>query len=75
MNIFNIFISIFGGMLNPEVLKCHEDFITLETHVQQGNSVAQDLPPTGSEANTTICFFYIYIGYRFPLSLSTIVFL
>ena len=29
---------------------------------------------TGSEANTTICFF-IYIGYRFPLSLSTIVFL
>ena len=34
-------------------------------------SVARDLPPTGSEANTTICF-YIYIGYRFSLSLSTI---
>ena len=40
--------------------------------LQQGNSVAQDLP--GSEANTTNLFF-IYIGYRFPLSLSTIVFL
>ena len=23
-------------MLNPEVLKCHEDLITLETYVQQG---------------------------------------
>ena len=32
---------------------------------RQGNSVARDLPPTGSEANTTI-FVYIYIGYRFP---------
>ena len=41
---------------------------------KQGNSVARDLPPTGSEANTTICLF-IHIGYRFPLSLSTIVFL
>ena len=40
--------------------------------IQQGNSVARDLPPTGSEANTTIVVFSIYIGYRFPLSLSTI---
>ena len=39
-------------MLNPEVLKCHEE--------QQGNSVARDLPPTGSEANTTIVVF-LYI--------------
>ena len=38
--------------------------------MKQGNSVTRDLPPTGSEANTTILF--IYIGYRFPLSLSTI---
>ena len=28
-------------------------------------------PPTGSEANTAF-FVYIYIGYRFPLSPSTI---
>ena len=38
--------------------------------MKQGNSVARDLPPTGSEANTTI--FVLYIGSRFPLSLSTI---
>ena len=25
--------------------------------MEQGISVARDLPPTGSEANTTICFF------------------
>ena len=36
--------------------------------IKQGNSVARDLPPTGSEANTTIVYIYIYIGYRFPLS-------
>ena len=46
---------------------------------KQGNSVARDLPPTGSEANTTIPPPPIfvsqkseqgnggYIGYRFPL--------
>ena len=39
---------------------------------KQGNSVARDLPRTGSETNTTIFVIYIYIGYRFPLSLSTI---
>ena len=27
--------------------------------VKQGNSVARDLPSTGSEANTTICVIYI----------------
>ena len=26
-------------MLNPEVLKCHEDIITLETYVQQGKTM------------------------------------
>ena len=26
-------------MLNPEVLKCHEDLITLDTYVQQGNTM------------------------------------
>ena len=34
--------------------------ITMETYVQQGNSVARDLPRTGSETNTTICVIYIY---------------
>ena len=49
-------------MLNPEVLKCHEDLITLDTYVQQGkqgNSVARDLPRTGSKTNTTIFVIYI----------------
>ena len=40
-----------------------------ENTYKQGNSVARDLPRTGSEANTTI---FVYIGFRFPLSLSTI---
>ena len=41
--------------------------------VEQGNSVARDLPPTGSEANTTILQVNRgYNGYRFQLSLSTI---
>ena len=26
-------------MLNPEVLKCHEDLITLATYVQQGQTM------------------------------------
>ena len=26
-------------MLNPEVLKCHEDLITLETQVQQRKTI------------------------------------
>ena len=33
--------------------------ITMETYVQQGNSVARDLPRTGSETNTTIFVIYI----------------
>ena len=33
--------------------------ITMETYVQQGNSVARDLPWTGSETNTTIFVIYI----------------
>ena len=43
-----------------------------DTKSEQGNSVARDLPRTGSETNTTIFVIYRYIGYRFPLSLSTI---
>ena len=40
----NFFYSFFGwvlgkDMLNPEVLKCHEDLITLETYVQQGKTM------------------------------------
>ena len=29
-------------MLNPEVLKCHEDLITLETSVQQRKTILVD---------------------------------
>ena len=40
----NIFVFILGGVLgkrtlNPEVLKCHEDRITLDTYVQQGKTM------------------------------------
>ena len=38
-----IFFSFWGvlgkRMLNPEVLKCHEDRITLDTYVQQGKTM------------------------------------
>ena len=41
---FQIFVFILGGvlgkrMLNPEVLNCHEDIITLDTYVQQGKTM------------------------------------
>ena len=44
MNIFLNFCFHFWGvlgkrMLNPEVLKCHEDLITLEKYVQQGKTM------------------------------------
>ena len=44
MNIFFKFLFSFWGvwgkrMLNPEVLKCHEDIITLDTYVQQGKTM------------------------------------
>ena len=44
MNIFSNFCFHFGGVLgkrplNPEVLKCHEDLITLDTYVQQGKTM------------------------------------
>ena len=43
MNIFSNFCFHFGGSsgeaLNPEVLKCHEDLITLDTYVQQGKTM------------------------------------
>ena len=53
----------------PKYLVC-EIFDILYLHVctlniteyhfdKQGNSVAQDFPPTGSEANTTICCIYV----------------
>ena len=38
---------------------------------KQGNSVARDLPPTGSEANTTIFVLYILdIDFHCPYLLS-----
>ena len=44
MNIFSNFCFHFGGVLgkrtlNPEVLMCHEDLITLDTYVQQGKTM------------------------------------
>ena len=44
MNIFSNFCFHFGGVLgkrtlNPEVLKFHEDRITLDTYVQQGKTM------------------------------------
>ena len=44
MNIFFNFCFHFSEvlakrMLNPKVLKCHEDLITLETYVQQGKTM------------------------------------
>ena len=43
MNIFSFFFSFWGVLgkrtLNPEVLKCHEDRITLDTYVQQGKTM------------------------------------
>ena len=43
MNFFSNFCFHFGVLgkrtLNPEVLKCHEDLITLNTYVQQGKTM------------------------------------
>ena len=43
MNIFSFFFFILGVLgkrtLNHEVLKCHEDRITLDTYVQQGKTM------------------------------------
>ena len=40
MNFFSFFVFILGNhTLNPEVLKCHEDRITLDTYVQQGKTM------------------------------------
>ena len=43
MNIFSILFFILGVLgkrtLNHEVLKCHEDRITLDTYVQQGKTM------------------------------------
>ena len=40
---FKFWFSFWGvlgkRMLNPEVLKCHEDIITLDTYVQQGKTM------------------------------------
>ena len=43
MKIFQIFVFILGGpgeaYVESEVLKCHEDLITLDTYVQQGKTM------------------------------------
>ena len=43
-NLMNTFLFSFWGVmgkstLNPEVLQCHEDLITLDTYVQQGKTM------------------------------------
>ena len=68
----NKVLVIWNNPLPPAAdLRWPEIGVEVLVSIKQGNSVTRDLPPTGSEANTTI-FLYIYIGYRFPLSLSTI---
>ena len=40
MKIFVFILGVLGKRpLNPEVLKCHEDLITLDTYVQQGKTM------------------------------------
>ena len=51
--------------LNDHVYGAFQFIQTFISYQKRGNSVARDLPWTGSETNTTI--FVIYIGYRFPL--------
>ena len=41
-------------MLNPEVLKCHEDIITLDTYVQQGKTIMVTMAGDNK--------FYIYVN-------------
>ena len=39
MNIFSFWGVLGKRTLNPEILKCHEDRITLDTYVQQGKTM------------------------------------
>ena len=39
MNIFSFWGVLGKRMLNPEVLNCHEDIITLDTYAQQGKTM------------------------------------
>ena len=39
MNIYSFWGVLGKRTLNPEVLKCHEDRITLDTYVQQGKTM------------------------------------
>ena len=55
-------------MLNPEVLKCHEDLITLETYAQgitMDNKATQSPEISRQQVQklTPQFLFYIYIGY------------
>ena len=50
----------------PPLVHPKISFNTKHSNIRkQGNSVARDLPPIGSEANTTILFLYIYIEMYF----------
>ena len=69
------FVSQMWGGLGGGGVMFFSHFMLFPTFLEkQGNSVARDLPRTGSKTNTTIFVIYIYILdiYRFPLSISTI---
>ena len=45
-----------GSQNTLGIMSLLSDMVQAGARRQQGNSVARDLPPTGSEANTTIYF-------------------
>ena len=47
-------------MLNPEVLNCHEDIITLDTYVQQGKTM---VTMAGDKSFTYMCKYINIFGY------------
>ena len=65
MQNFNVmYLLIIGDIFEvyePKIARKTLDIEISEPHMQQGNSVARDLPPTGSEANTTNMFYTYWI--------------
>ena len=71
MNIFSFFFSFWGGpgkrTLNPEVLKCHEDRITLDTYVQLGKTMDNKFyiyVKTGFNIQTGHILVHIYLPFN-----------
>ena len=52
-------VSCRGGLISQVVSQRGDRIKHGPQYHKQGNSVVRDLPPTGSEANTTILFSYI----------------